>query len=116
MIYELRTYHIYPGKMSAIHKRFSEHTIGLFKKHDMVVVDFWEDMDGDRIHYIMMHQDRESMKRNTEAFRNDPQWLEVKRLSELEGPIVQKMDSYCMTRVPYSPALEDQDPAFPVTD
>ena len=46
MIYEFRIYHIYPGKMVAIHKRFSNHTIDLFAKHGMKTVDFWEDAVG----------------------------------------------------------------------
>lgn len=105
MLYELRIYHIYPGRMDAIHKRFSNHTLNLFKKHGMKTVDFWEDAEGNnKIYYILEHKDMESRTRNFEAFINDPEWIEVKRLSELDGPIVEKVESFFMKRVPYSPA------------
>lgn len=104
MIFELRVYHMYPNRMDAIHKRFSNHTIGLFAKHDMKTVDFWEDAEGsNKIYYILEHKDMESRNKNFEAFIIDTEWIEVKRLSELDGPIVEKIEVYFMNRVPYSP-------------
>lgn len=104
MVYEFRIYHIYPNRMDAIHKRFSNHTIGLFAKHGIKTVDFWEDAEGNnKIYYILEHSDMEARNRNFEAFKNDPEWNEVKRLSELDGQIVEKIESYFMNRVPYSP-------------
>jgi hypothetical protein len=37
MIYELRIYHVMPGRMPDINKRFSSNdvTMGLFKKHGL---------------------------------------------------------------------------------
>lgn len=105
MLYELRIYHIYKDRMEAIHERFSEHTLELFKKHGMRTVDFWEDADGkNKIYYILEHQDRVSRDINFTHFMNDPDWIEVKGLSELDGPIVEKIDNFFMERVPYSPA------------
>ena len=104
MVYEFRIYHIYHNRMNAIHKRFSNHTIGLFAKHSMKTVDFWEDAEGNnKIYYILEHSDMESRNKNFEAFKNDPEWNEVKRLSELDGPIVERVEEYFMNRVPYSP-------------
>lgn len=105
MLYELRIYYIYPGKMEDIHKRFSTITLDLFKKHGMDTVDFWEDAEGKNvIYYILEHEDMESRNLNFDAFKNDPDWIEAKRLSELSGPIVEKVESTFMNRVPYSPA------------
>ena len=103
MIYELRVYHIHPGRMDAIHQRFADHTIDLFKKHGMGVVDFWEDLTENTIYYTMEHPDKESRDKNFDAFINDPEWIDVKTKSELDGPIVVKVESYLMKRVPYSP-------------
>lgn len=104
MLYELRTYFIYPGRMEAIHRRFSEHTLKLFVKHGMRTVDFWENADGDNvIYYVLEHEDRETREKNWAAFMADPQWQEVKRRSERDGPIVERVESVFMTRVPYSP-------------
>lgn len=105
MLYELRIYHIHKGRMDAIHKRFSAHTLGLFARHGIKTVDFWEDADGgNKIYYILEYKDRASRDADFGAFMNDPEWLEVKRLSETDGPIVEKIESFFMNRVPYSPA------------
>ena len=39
-VYELRTYHAYPGKLEDLHKRFREHTLTIFARHGMKVVGF----------------------------------------------------------------------------
>ena len=105
MIYELRIYHIHPGKLQDIHKRFSTLTLDLFKKHGMNTVDFWEDAEGkDVIYYIIEHKDMAARNRCFDAFSKDPQWVEGRRLSELNGPIVEKVEAIFMNRVPYSPA------------
>ncbi len=55
MIYELRSYDIVPGRMPAMNARFQNHTVGLFKKHAIEVVGFWEAMIGTSnvLHYIV---------------------------------------------------------------
>jgi len=104
MLYELRIYHIYPGKMKDIHKRFSQITLELFKKHNMITLDFWEDAEGKEIiYYILEHPSRVARDKNFEDFQKDPEWIEGKRLSELDGPIVENVESIYMSRVPYSP-------------
>ena len=46
MLYELRVYHMHPGRLPAIHKRFSEVTLDLFKDHGIHVCDFYTDAEG----------------------------------------------------------------------
>lgn len=105
MIYELRIYYIHPGKMEDIHNRFQNTTIELFKKHDINVVDFWEDAEGNnKIYYLVEHKDIESRNKNFESFKNDPKWIDAKNKSEIGGLIVEKVENYFMKRVPYSPA------------
>lgn len=104
MIYELRAYYIHPGKMEDIHKRFSTLTLDLFKKYGMNTMDFWEDAEGKNvIYYILEHKDMETRNQSFIDFQDDPKWVEGKRLSELNGPIVDKIDVTFMNRVPYSP-------------
>lgn len=105
LVYELRIYHIHKGRMEAIHNRFANVTLGLFKKHGIGVVDFWEDIQGDdRIYYVLEYPDVESRHASWDVFANDPDWRAAKQKSEEDGPIVEKIESYLMTRVPYSPA------------
>lgn len=103
MIYELRTYDIHPGKMKAIHDRFTNHTLHIFAKRGMKVVDFWEDTDpsNNRIYYVMEFKDKETRDQCFEQFGKDPEWLKVKAESEKDGPIVAKVESIFMQRVPY---------------
>lgn len=89
--------------MDAIHRRFSQHTLKLFEKHNIRTVDFWEDEGNNKIYYILEHEDKEQRDNNFDKFRNSLEWAEVKRLSELDGPIVEKVENYFMKRVPYSP-------------
>jgi hypothetical protein len=105
MIYELRIYQIHPGQMERFHKRTSRVAVELFRKYHMKIVDFWEDAEGkDTICYIIKHQDMDARNRNFESFRNDPEWIKAKKESEASEPIVDKIENFFMTRVPYSPA------------
>lgn len=102
MMYELRIYHIAPGKMEAIQNRFAKHTLRLFAKHDMYVRDFWiETEPGDnRICYVMEYPDRETRDRKIAAFRSDPEWIEVTAQTDKDGPIVEKRESIFLSRAP----------------
>ena len=44
-VYELRTYHIAPGKAEALHARFRDHTLKVFDKHGMKIEAFWKPLD-----------------------------------------------------------------------
>ena len=106
MIYELRIYHMHPGRMDAIHKRFSEVTLNLFSEYGMKTIDFWEDAQGSNIiYYILEHKDIESRNKNFNAFQSDDRWIKAKALSEKDGLIVEKVESFLMKRVPYSPKM-----------
>ena len=37
-VFEIRTYHTFPGRLDALHKRFREHTMKIFEKHGMTNV------------------------------------------------------------------------------
>src|SRR5215471_16686653 len=40
-VYELRMYHVKPGKMDALVARFGDHTDAIFKRHNMKSVGYW---------------------------------------------------------------------------
>jgi len=110
MIFELRIYTMNPGKMDNIKRRFEDKALNLFKKHGMIVLDFWEDLSEEKIYYLMQHDDMEARNRGFEAFMSDPQWHEAKRLSEIDGKLVAKVENYFMKRVPFSPANSEVNP------
>lgn len=102
MIYELRIYHMNPGKMPDIHRRFESVTLNLFQKHNIHVVDFWEDAQGKEIlYYVIEYPDMEARNDRWNAFANDPDWVMAKAASEVDGPIVARVEQYFMTRAAY---------------
>ena len=105
-VYELRMYHVSPGKMEALKARFGDHTDAIFKRHNMKSVGYWVPEDApisqNLLIYILEHSSREDAKRNWDAFHNDPEWKKVKAESETEGPLVDRIDNYFMDPTSYS--------------
>jgi hypothetical protein len=92
-----------PGRLNAIHKRFSEVTLALFKKHGIKVCDFFVNADGaETIYYICEFTDRAQRDAAFSAFGADPEWKAAyARSHEDGGPIVERVESIFMNRVPY---------------
>ncbi|WP_373228736.1 NIPSNAP family protein [Cohnella sp.] len=103
MLYELRIYQVIPGRMQALLDRFRDDTIRIFAKHSMRVTNFWEDADEskNRLYYVLEHQDAASRERNYKAFREDPEWLELRGRTEENGPLHEKVDIIYMNQVPF---------------
>ncbi|WP_270884169.1 NIPSNAP family protein [Paenibacillus aestuarii] len=99
----MRIYDMHPGKMSAIKDRFRDHVIQLFIKHEMKITDFWEDLDeaNNRLYYLVEHADLETRNLNYEQFRGDPEWIELKRMTEQDGPLVKKQESIFMKQAAF---------------
>jgi NIPSNAP len=109
MVYELRVYHCYAGKLPDLLKRFREHTITIFEKHGMKNVAYWTPMDepqkSNTLIYILAHPSREAAAANWKGFSADPEWQSVQKASEANGKIVEKVDSTFMTLTDFSPSL-----------
>jgi hypothetical protein len=109
MVYELRIYHTYEGKLDDLMTRFRDHTMKLFEKHGMKNVAYWTPTDdplkGKTLVYILAHPSREAATANWDAFRIDPEWVSVRDKSEANGKIVEKVDSTYMTMTDFSPKL-----------
>jgi hypothetical protein len=105
VIYEMRTYWPAPGKMPALHKRFNDHTITLFKKHGIEVVGFWETYIGPApsLIYVLGYRDLGHRQEAWDAFASDPEWLEARAASERDGALVARLESVIMKGTPYGP-------------
>jgi hypothetical protein len=103
MLYELRVYHIHPGKMQEIKARFRDYTLGIFAKHGMKVIAFWENTDEARnsLYYVMEHQNLESRNQSFEDFNKDPDWIELKRATEQNGPLIKEKEIVFLKTVPF---------------
>ena len=109
VVYELRVYHANEGKLDALLARFRDHTIAIFDRHGMKSVAYWtptdEPLKGRTLIYILKHPSREAATANWKAFRDDPEWVKVSTASEVNGKLVEKVDSTYMTLTDFSPAI-----------
>jgi len=109
VIYELRVYHCYEGKLSDLLQRFRVHTTKIFEKHGMKNIAYWLPMDepqkSNTLIYILAHPSRETAAANWKAFSADPEWQSVQKASEANGKIVEKVDSTFMTLTDFSASL-----------
>ena len=107
MVYELRTYWAHPGKENAMHARFADHTINLFRAHGITVVGFWSPVDARELHgdlvYLLAYPSHQERERMFNAFRDDPRWHAAKAASEVDGVLVSRVDSVMMDPTSYSP-------------
>lgn len=108
-VYELRVYHTYEGKLNDLLKRFREHTIQIFDRHNMKSVAYWTPLDepakSGTLIYILAHPSREAAAANWKAFQDDPEWKSVQKKSEENGKLVEKVDSTFMALTDFSPQL-----------
>ncbi len=108
-VYELRVYHAAPGKLADLLTRFREHTIKLFDRHEIKSVAYWTPMDepqkNDTLFYILQHPSREAAAANWKSFQDDPEWKSVHEKSEVNGKLVDKVDSTFLVLTDFSPPL-----------
>jgi hypothetical protein len=106
-VFELRTYTCYDGKLPDLLARFRNHTMRIFKKHNMTNIGYWVPQDSpasqNTLIYILAHPSREAAKKNWDAFRSDPEWQKVQKESEANGKIVSKVESVFMDPTDFSP-------------
>ncbi len=106
-LFEMRTYTAAEGKLDALHARFRDHTNKLFAKHGMQIVGFWVPAEGPKAQntlvYILAFPSKEARDKAFEAFRSDPAWIKAKADSEVNGKLVDKVESVFLKPTDYSP-------------
>lgn len=108
-VYELRIYHAAPGKLGDLLARFRDHTVKLFDRHGLKSVAYWtavEEPDkSNTLFYILEHPSREAAAANWKAFQDDPEWKSVHEKSEVNGKLVDKVDSTYLVLTDFSSPL-----------
>ena len=106
-VYELRIYHVVPGKLDELLARFRDHTMKIFERHGMKNVAYWTPVDepqkSNTLIYILEHPSRAAAVDNWKSFQDDPEWKKVKAKSEENGKLVEKVDSTYMSLTEFSP-------------
>jgi hypothetical protein len=105
-VYELRTYTCNEGKLPDLLKRFREHTMTIFERHNMHNVAYWVPADepthSNTLIYIIWHDSREAAAANWKAFAQDPEWQKVSKASDENGKIVNHVVSVFMNATDFS--------------
>jgi hypothetical protein len=108
-VYELRVYHAAPGKLDELLSRFREHTVKIFDRHGMKSVAYWTPLDqpdkSNTLIYILQHPSREAAAANWKSFQDDPEWKSVHDKSEINGKLVDKVESTYLALTDFSPRL-----------
>jgi hypothetical protein len=106
-VFELRVYHVNPGKLAALQTLFRDHTLPMFKKHGMTSIGYWVPQDKPESEntwiYIIAHPSREAAKQDWAAFQADPAWQSAFKAAGADGPLVSKIDSTYMDPADISP-------------
>ncbi len=106
--FEMRTYYAAPGKLEALNARFRDHTCALFKKHGMENIGYWIPTDASKgadntLVYIIAHKSRDAAKKSWAAFGADPEWKKAQQAPEVNGKLVNRIESLFLGAADYSP-------------
>jgi len=107
MVYELRTYHCLPGRLPALLKRFETATIRLFEKHGIKQLGFWTVAIGESnndLVYILQWDSLAERDARFAAFQKDPEWIEARRKSEEDGPLLTSISNSILNPTAFSAA------------
>jgi hypothetical protein len=106
-VFQLRTYHLLPGRLDAIQARFRDHTQALFEKQGLSNYPYWITVEKDgaqpKLVYLIGHLTKDEFNAAFGRFVADPEWIKVRDASEVSGKIVEKIDSHFYTALPFSP-------------
>ena len=105
MLYELRTYHVMPGRLPDLNRRFADITMGFFKKHDIQVVGFWTNELGgssDQLIYILAYDSLADREKKWGAFFNDKDRLAKFAETEKSGPLLRRLTAQILRPTAYS--------------
>jgi NIPSNAP len=105
MIHELRIYHAMPGKLPALLTRFENTTVRLFEKHGIKQIGFWTVAIGESnqdLIYILQWDSLAERDKRFAAFQADPEWIETRRKSEENGPLLSSFSNSILAPTSFS--------------
>lgn len=113
--YELRIYFASEGKLDALLTRFRDHTTKLFAKHGMTNVAYWLPVENpdQRLVYLLSYPDLAAREASWKAFQADPDWVAAKAASEMDGPLVAKVENRFLGPLAFSPPMTADEKGAP---
>jgi hypothetical protein len=107
MLHELRIYRSMPGKLSALHQRFSTITLKLWTKHQIRPVGFWTVLIGKTnqdLYYLLQWESLAEREQKWHQFTTDPEWIRARDETERGGPLIAHATNYLLSPTEYSPS------------
>jgi len=106
--YEMRVYYAAPGKLADLNSRFRNYTTRIFEKHGMTNIGYWEPLENpeNKLIYILAYPSKEARDASWKAFGADPEWQTAAKASEVNGKLVNKVDSWYLVATDYSPVIQ----------
>jgi hypothetical protein len=105
MIYELRTYHVMPGRMPDLLSRFENYTLKIWEKHGIRQAGFWTTLIGEDSHvlyYMLKWESLAEREAKWPVFVADPEWVEARRQTEGNGLLVSRWGNQILASAPFS--------------
>jgi len=105
MIYELRVYDCLPGRLPALLKRFSDHTLKIWDKHGIRQAGFFTTVVGEnsnRLTYFLAWESMAEREAKWTAFVNDPAWHKARDDSERDGQILSNVSNQFLAPTAFS--------------
>ncbi|WP_285424602.1 MULTISPECIES: NIPSNAP family protein [unclassified Pseudomonas] len=105
MIVELRTYHCAPGRLPALHDRFTSTTLGFFEKYGIRQVGFWTNLTGatnQSLTYLLQWESLAERETKWNAFQADAEWIAKRAATEAQAIIVERIEVQFMAPTEYS--------------
>jgi len=91
MIHELRIYHTTPGKLPELLNRFDTITLKIWDRFGIRQAGFWTVLVGENnqdLYYLLEWESMAEREEKFGAFMTDPEWLEKRAGTEVNGPLV----------------------------
>jgi hypothetical protein len=103
-VFELRVYHVVPGKLPVMESRFRDKTSKMLARHNLNVLGYWDAEDGsdNSFVFLLAHESREEAKKNWDAMRVDPEFQEIVKSEQTEKTL-ERADVIYMRPTDFSP-------------
>jgi hypothetical protein len=105
MIHELRIYHLVPGRMPDLLKRFETYTLKIWQKHGIRQAGFWTVMIGPSnqdLYYLLEWESLADREKKWGAFMADPEWIAARAQTESHGSIVASVENMILQPTSFS--------------
>jgi hypothetical protein len=105
MIYEMRIYDCLPGRLSALLRRFNDHTLGIWERHGIRQAGFFTTVIGEnsnRLTYFLAWESLAERETKWARFIADPAWLQARDESERDGQIIANVSSQLLAPTAFS--------------